>query len=250
MAVVCGGPQGATLAWNAADDAVADRLLALQDQEGLSETWTVDAGVILERRISHEINEIDVGVNVYGDGVTNGTNTFTSATGPFLPSMLGLTIYIQGHGTRVITQVTSANSIEFSGNAIAADTGIVFSTTLGQALFEDGETGSLAGTATVFSGVPDNILYSPSAPFDAQLLGRRVVLRDFGSREVTAVNSANEIEFDGAPVAAGDQRVFTLPVVLEEDEHQLLAGGKVIASQRRPDVVAATIVRWAVGGNV
>lgn len=235
MAVLAGGSQGARVAWDQGDDNAADRVLGLQAQIGRVESWTPSQGTVLGLREGSEVVVLDVGVNVYDDGVANGTNTFTSASAPFEASMVGLAIDIQGLGRRVVTAYTSASEIEVSGPVLAAGTGLRFNTPLGIAQFTDGVTDG------------SNTLTSASAPFNASHVGTRVGVHAHGSRLVTAFTSATEVELDGDPLPAGSGVYFTVLTDLEPSEQSLSAGGQVVSSHRLPRLAAATVMRWNVG---
>ena len=235
MAVVVGGNQGLVTAWNAGDNSPADRLLALQDQEGLISTWTPNAGLVLSRHVGLESVIIDVGVNVFADGVANGTTTFTSASAPFASAMVGLPITIFGHGRRVIESRVSASQVTVSGPAIPAATGIRFTQPLGISAFLDGVS------------VGTNALTSASGPFTAAMVGRRVTIDDLGTRLVTVFTSANSVTVDGSPLPAAVGRRFTVPVFAEAAERSLLSGAKVVDSHRSPAANTPTVVRWHVG---
>jgi hypothetical protein len=235
MAVVIGGSQGLVTAWNAGDNSPADRLLSLQAQEGLAGSWLPDSGTVLARVLGLETAQIDVGVNVFGDGVTNGTQTLTSASAPFAAAMVGLPITVFGHGRRVIETWVSASQVTVSGPAMAAGTGVRFTQPLGISAFLDGVTN---GT---------NDLTSASAPFTAAMVGRRTSIEDLGTREITAFTSATQITVDGSPLPAATGLRFTVPVFVEAADRRLLAGAKVIDSHRSPPANVATVVRWRVG---
>lgn len=235
MAVVIGGSQGLVTAWNAGDNSPADRLLALQDQEGLAGTWVPDAGTVLSRQLGLESAIIDVGVNVFADGVANGTTTFTSASAPFTRAMVGLPITVFGRGRRVIESWVSAGQVLLSGPGLVAGTGIRFTQPLGINAFLDGVT---AGT---------NVLTSASAPFTATMVGRHTTIDDLGTRVVTVFTSTSSVTVDGAPLPAATGRRFTVPVFTEAAERRLLAGAKVIDSHRSPAAALPTLVRWRVG---
>lgn len=236
MSVITGGAAGSLWAWDAADDNVADRLATLVSDAGLPGTWAPDTGALLAVRGGHEVAELDVGINVVTDGVTNGTNTLTSASGLFESSMVGLSVLITGHGTRVVTAYNSATSINFSGPVIAADTGLTVKLPVGISVFDDGVTD---GT---------NTLTSAAAPFNASHVGTTVSISDVGVREITAFNSASSVELDGAVVPAQEGRAFTLLTDIEPGDLGLeTAGGQVIDSHRHPRLNVASVMRWRVG---
>lgn len=235
MAVVIGGNQGLTWCWDAGVNNPADRLLALQRQEGRAETWLPDAGTVLTRRVGMSLVEIDVGINVYADGVANGTNTLTSASAPWLAAMVGLPFSISGRGQRVIENVVSASQITFSGPVIAAATGLKFTKPVGLNAFLDGVT----------TGA--NTLTSASGPFTAQHVGRRTTIDDLGTRVITVFNSATQVTVDGPVLPAATGRRFTVPVFTETADRRLLSGSKVIDSHRQQALNSPLVVRWRVG---
>lgn len=223
------------MAWNQADDCTADRLLGLRAQIGALTDLVPDRGAVTKTKIGNEIIDLDVGVNVFVDGVTDGSNTLTSASSPFTRAMIGLPITITGHGRRVIEAVIGPGEIEFSGQPIAAATGVRFTQPLGITAFDDGR-------------VDGNTLTSASQPFSPELVGRRLSLHLHGSREVTAYVSASEVTFDGSPLALQDGLRFTLPVVMEQAERSLSTnGGQIVDSRRVPSLTQATVVRWRFG---
>jgi hypothetical protein len=235
MAVLVGNTSGALVAYDQARDNAADRLLGLQAQVGAADVMVPDHGTVLSRKLGSEIIDIDVGLNVFNDGVANGTNTLTSASGPWTKAMVGLSFTIFGHGQRQIATYVSANEIEFSGPVIAVATGLRFTQPLGLALFEDG-------------AVDGNSLQSASAPFYSQLEGRHVSIVDLGSRMITAYVSPNEVSFDGAAVSpAQADRHFSVPVIMDRADRLLSAGGQIVDAHRTPDTAQAMTMRWRLG---
>lgn len=247
MAVIFGGSSGARVAWDAGVDSPADRLLALQAQEGSVYTLTPDRGSVLSRRVTPEMAEIEVGVSVFGDGVVSGGNTLTSASAPFESSMLGMTLLIHGFGRRTISSVASALQVVFDGPAVPNASNYRFTAPTGSALFMNGQTGSLAGTPNVMAGAPANKLASASAPFKPEMVGRRVSIAGVGSRRITVFTSVTEVTFDGPTVTASVDRRFTVPVFVEQAERQIKAGSKVLDSHRTPPMNTPTVVRWRLG---
>lgn len=231
MAVLIGGATGVRAVYNQADDNAADRILALFDQVGTA--LTPDQGVITRQKIGSEVAEIDVGVNVYADGVTYGDNRLTSASAPFTPTMVGLTISVSGHGQRVIENHVSAGEVELSGSVMAAATGVQFTTPLGIAGFD----------CTVSLGT---VITCADAPFYAQLVGRNVHIVNVGTRQVAAYTSATEIEVEGPAIADQDLRVF-VPIFMEQAERSLWAGSQIVDSHRLPAMNTATTIRWRLG---
>lgn len=226
----------ARVAYNQADDNAADRLLALQVQVGLASTMVSDSGVVLSRRIASEIIDIDVGLNVFGDGQTYGGSDrrITSASMPFTAAMVGLPITIYGHGRRFIEAFNGYGDVEYSGPVIAAQSGLRFTQPLGLVSFEDGQ-------------IDGNTLTSSSAPFYPQLVGRNVSVHELGTREVVSYASASEIELDGAASVLMQGLRFTLPVVMEQADRLLKSGSQVIDAHRSPPLTVPTIMRWRLG---
>lgn len=236
MAVLAGGSSGALLAWNQAEDNPADRVMGLQDQVGRPESWASSEGILLRTRVGSEITELDYAITSFDDGVTNGTNTLTSASAPFESSMVGLHISITGFGQRFVTSYTSASEIEFSGNPIVAGTGRRFTLPIGRALFEDG----------VFDGVTTN-LTSASAPFNPSHVGTTINVNALGTRVVEIYVSPTEVTLDGSPPAAQTGVLFTAITDVEPREINLSSGGQVVDSHRTPRTNSATVIRWRVG---
>lgn len=231
MAVFIGGATGSRVVHNQADDNAADRILAFRDQVGL--VLTPDQGVILREKIGSQVAEIDVGINVYADGRTYGTNRLTSVSAPFTPTMVGLTISVSGHGARVIEQVTAANDIEVSGSTMAINVGVRFTAPLGTAAFD--------------CQVSDYTkLTCADAPFYAELVGRNVYLVNVGLREVLSHTSATEIRVEGPAVADQILRVM-VPVFMERAQRGLWAGPQIVDSHRLPAMNTATTIRWRLG---
>jgi len=239
MAILIGGGTNALWAWNQADDNGADRILALEKQLGRVSSYIPDTGVVLENKNGAEISQIDVGVNVFADGQTYGTNRLTSVSNPFTRGMVGLPITISGYGQRVIESFTAAGDITFSGSTIPTGTGRRFTQPLGISGFTDG---------VISSG---NTLQSASSPFYAELVGRNVNIVNVGTREITAYTSASEVDFGGASVGDNTGVNFSIPIFIESREHSLeSAGGQIIDSHRVPASNAATVVRWRIGERV
>jgi len=234
MAVFMGGGLGTALAYDQADDNQADRLLALQNQIGLAETFV--SGHIISRKIGHETIEIDTGVNFFNDGITNGTNQLTTASStPFQKAMMGLPITIYGHGQRFIEVVNADNDIEFSGTPIDADTDIVFTQPLGLSSFLDGN-------------VDANSLGSASEPFHLSMEGKNVWIQGYGSRVIETYNSPGAIVFGGTPIPAQERIKFIIPVVMAAANRALLtASSQVIDSCRTPATSTAMVMRWRLG---
>lgn len=83
------------------------------------------------------------------DGVTNGTNTLTAASGTWSASDVGQGIFVGGvNQWRLITAVASATSLTFSGATIAAGSGRTW--TIGGAWATIGK--SLASTVQIVGG--------------------------------------------------------------------------------------------------
>ena len=236
MAVLLGGGSGVRVAYNQADDNGADRLLALQAQVGLAANMVGDSGAVLERRIASEIIDIDVGLNIFGDGQTYGGSDrrITSVSNPFTPTMVGLPITIFGHGQRVIEVHNGPGDVEYSGLAIAAQTGIRFTQPLGLVSFDDGN-------------VDGNTLTSVSTPFYSQLVGRNVSIHGLGTREIMAYTSPSEIDFGGTPSVVQLGLLFTLPMIVDKQDRSLLSGSQVIDSHRTPPLSTPTTMRWRLG---
>jgi hypothetical protein len=240
MAVLLGGGAGVRIAYNQADDNAADRLLALQAQVGRAVTMVGDVGVILQRRIGFELIDIDVGLNIFDDGQTYGEDpgppvhrTLTSASAPFMSTMLGLQMTIFGHGLRYIEKVVSATEIWYSGPAIAAATGLRFTQPLGLASFDDGH-------------VDGNVLTSVSGPFVPELVGRNVSIHELGTFAIATYTSPTEIVFKGSgPLIDGVR--FTVPVFMTEEDRLLLAGAQIIDAHRSPPLNTPTTMRWRLG---
>jgi hypothetical protein len=233
MAVIFGGANGARVAWDAAADSAADRLLALQAQEGTVYAFTTSRGSVINRRVGADYAEINVGINVFSDGVVSSGNTLSSASAPFLRSMLGMQVELADRGRRRITTVTTASQVTFDGPA-TTNGSIHFTLPTGYSAFNDG----------VVSG---NQLSSASAPFSASMVGRDLVIRGTGTRTITGFTSTSVITFDGAPVPDATQRIFNLPVFTAQREHAILAVGKVVDSHRVPALNTPTVVRWRIG---
>jgi hypothetical protein len=231
MAVFIGGAPGSRVAYNQADDNAADRILAFRAQVGL--VLTPDQGVILSEKIGNELAEIDVGISVYADGRTYGTNRLTSISSPFTPTMVGLSIIVSGHGQRVIELVTAANDIEVSGSVMPINVGLRFTTPLGTAAFDCQV--SLSTTLT-----------NTDSPFYPELVGRNVYLVNFGLREVLTYVSADEITIAGPAIANQILRVM-VPVFMERAERGLWAGSQIVDSHRLPAMNTATTIRWQMG---
>jgi hypothetical protein len=237
MAVLGGGSAGARLAWNQGDDNVADRLLGLEAQVGRVETWVPSSGAVADSKISNEIAQLDVGLNLFEDGVTNGTNTLTSVSAPFEASMVGLPITIFGQGRRVVASFVSATEITVNGAPIAAAVGLTFTTPIGITQFTDGET------------YGDQRLTSAAAPFNATHVGTRTSISGIGSRVITTYTSPTEVEVDGVAIPANQGRFFTLLTDSEPREESLTSGGQVVDSHRIPALTSPAIMRWEVGGR-
>lgn len=235
MAVVIGGNQGLTWGWDAGADNPTDRLLALQRQEGRAETWQPEAGTVLTRRVGISLVEIDVGINVFADGVANGTNTLTSASAPWLAAMVGLPFTVYGRGRRVIESVVSDSQITFSGPVIASATDLKFTRPVGINAFLDGVT------------VGTNTITSASAPFTSQHVGRRTTIDDLGTRVITAFTSATEVTVDGPALPAAAGRRFTVTIFTEAADRHMLSGPKVIDSHRQQAINYPLVVRWRIG---
>ncbi len=234
MAVLAGGSSGALWAWNQAEENPADRVMGLQAQVGRPETWVASEGFFLRSRVGSEITELDFAITALDDGVTNGTNTLTSASGPFEPSMVGLQISVVGFGQRFVTSYTSANEIEFSGNPIAAGSGRRFTLPIGRSQFNDGE---LSGTS----------LISASAPFNPSHVGTNANVNGLGTREIIAYISPTEVTLEGGPFPAQTGVLFTAVTDIEPREVSLSSGGQVVDSHRTPRTNVATTIRWRVG---
>jgi len=239
MAVIVGGTSGAKAAYDRARDNPADRLLALWQQIGDPSTLVPDHGTVLSIRRGSGVVEIEVGLNVFGDGQTYGgvDRRLTSVTAPFTKSMLGLPIKIFGYGSRVVEAVNSTSEIEYSGLAVDAGTGRRFTQPLGRASFFDGQ----------ISG--GNTLTSASEPFYPDLTGRPVVITDLGVRTMTYV-SATTVTFDGAAVADRIHVHFTVPVILGPEERSMeTAGGQVVDSHRVDEISTPTTILWRFGAR-
>lgn len=235
MAVIMGNALGARVAWDQLDDNVADRLLALDAQIGRPETLVPGAGTVLAIAEGQEIVEMDVSLNVLGDGVADGTNHLTSVSGPWTRAMVGLSLAILGHGQRTITAYHAAGDIEFSGSPIAAATGLRFTWPLGLVAFDDG----------VLDGLT---LTSVSAPFSADLVGGHVNIDGIGIRHIDTYVGDDEVTVDGAPVVYRNRLRFTLPVTASQAEHSLsTTGGQIVDGHRLPALATATTLRWRLG---
>lgn len=236
MAVLLGGGSAVRVAYNQKDDNAADRLLALQAQVGLVETFVGDLGTVLRRKIGFEIMDVDVGLNIFDDGQTYGGSDMrlTSASNPFTATMVGLQMTIIGHGQRYIEVYNGPGDIEYGGAVIDADTGLQFTQPLGTASFEDGQ-------------VSGNTITSVSAPFYAGLVGRNIHVDGLGSREISAYTSTSEIDFGGSAEPFRDGVLFTIPVILATADRQLIAGSQVIDSHRSPPLIMPTTMRWRLG---
>jgi len=238
MAVISGSSDGLFWSWRSSEQIASDRLLALQSQEGLAEDWQPDSGVVVKRLIGLSEVVVDVAVDVYIDGVTNGTNVLSSASAPFRPEMVGLAITVSGLGRRVIELVVSSSAVELSGPPMTAASGRHFTAPLGTAAFLDGVT------------YGDQRLTSVSAPFSASSVGRRTSIDDQGTRVITSFTSPSEVEVDGPPLPAAASRRFTLPVFSDPVDRGLeTGGGAVIESRRTPSAISPTILRWRIGGR-
>lgn len=236
MAVLAGGSAGTLLAWNQAEDNPADRVMGLQAQVGRPESWTASEGILLRTRVGSEITELDYALTAFDDGVTNGTVTLTSASGPFEKSMVGLTISIVGWGQRFVESFVSANEITFSGNPIVAGVSRRFTLPIGRALLDDG----------VFDGATSNLV-SATGAFNPSHVGTVVNINSLGSRLVTAYVSPTEVTIEGAAPPAGSSILFTLITDVEPAEVSLSSGAQVVDSHRTPRMNAAAVMRWRVG---
>jgi hypothetical protein len=235
MAVI-GGGTGIVVAWNSGDDCAADRLLSLQAQEGPFSSWQPDTGAVLSRSSGHELKALDVGVNVIGDGVTNGTQILSSASAPFLPSMTGLVIYVLGFGRRAVEAVISASQIRVSGPPLPAGVDRKFTLPLGASAYADG---------VVSSG---NRLSSASAPFSPGLVGTRVSIRDIGTRVIDSFIDDESVTIDGPSIPDSSELRFNIAVLTEPVDSKLLTStGKVIDSHRSPSSGSPLTVRWLIG---
>jgi hypothetical protein len=235
MAVFIAGGAGGRWAFNRGVDNGADQLIAFQAQTGPARTYVPDVGAILERQWTSENAQIDVGLNVFGDGQTFlGNNNLTSASAPFAKAMRGLSFLIFGHGQRTIVSVTDANTLIYSGPSMGDHTGLRFTQPLGLALFEDGI-------------VDGQVLTSALAPFAPRHVGQHVSLANLGTRIITAHNSATEVEVDGLPMIRQDGVFFTLPVIMEAADRLLAAGSQVIDAHRTPETNAPMVMRWHLG---
>lgn len=250
MAVICGGASAAKMAWDQRADNGVDRVCAVTAQEGALTGWSSSSGVVIARRVTSQAAIVDSGLGVYSDGVTDGSNTLTSASAPFAAVMTGLVMSVSGFGLRVIEQVTSPSAVVLSGPALAAGTGVQFATPVGVAAFADGQTGSLAGAGNWFDGVPDNIVYSPSAPFTADMVGSKITITGVGTREITSVPTANQAVVDGAAFGPADAVRFTLRAMAGGVDVTLTsAAAKTVAAVRVPRTAAPVIVRWQIAGR-
>lgn len=131
MGLIAGGSTGANLAWNTDLDNSSDRVLALQDQHGRADGWLPDSGTVDRISVGLESVEVESNQNKYTDGVTNGTNTLTSASNPFTAQMVNEQIEIEGFGTRTVASYVGPGEITFNGSPIAAGAGRTFSVPLG-----------------------------------------------------------------------------------------------------------------------
>lgn len=222
-------------AWDRARDNGADQLIALQAQVGPVADMVPDVGTIVDTHWAADGVQLDVGLNVYADGVTSAANNeLTSVSAPFAKAMLGLQTLIYGHGQRTITNVVSASKIVYSGLSAGDHTGLRFTQPLGIAAFMDGI-------------VYDNFLTSASAPFTPDIEGRHVSIAGAGTRLVTAYNSATEIEVDGALMALREGVHFTMPVIMAAADRLLSAGAQIIDAHRSPATNTPMIMRWHLG---
>lgn len=237
MAVIGGGiGSGLVVAWNAGDDCSADRLLSLQSQEGPIDSLVPSSGTVLKRVHGHDLQIIDVGANVFGDGATSGGQSLTSVSAPFTPAMVGLMIHVIGFGRRVVTSFVGTDHVTVDGPPLPVGTGRQFTLPLGVASFVDGQT------------TGGNTLLSASSPFTVSLVGTRISIADVGTRVVTAVPGPGELDFDGPPVPDDTGRRFNIIVsTTPEDSMLLTAGGKVIDSHRSPASSSPLLVRWRLG---
>jgi hypothetical protein len=236
MAVIAGGGSGVIVARDQISDNKSDRLLALQAQEGKFDDWASSHGSIVSRRTGSEFSQIDYGLSTYEDGVTNGTNTLTSASGPFEPGMVGLRVIIQNQGYRFIETYTSANEITFSGGVIAAATGVRFTTPVSIAQFTDGVS---YGT---------NVLTSASGPFTADMVGRKTSISAVGTREIVTYTSPTEIEVDGPAFGPAPGHYFTVAIDIPPTDVEMISGaGKTVDAHRTPRLTSPTLLRWVVG---
>ena len=236
MAVIAGGGSGVIVARDQISDNKSDRLLALQAQEGKFDDWVSSHGSVVSRRLGAEMSQIDYGLSTSEDGVTNGTNTLTSASGPFEAGMIGLRIYIQNQGYRFIETFTGANQISFSGAVIAAATGVRFTTPVSIAQFTDGVS---YGT---------NVLTSTSGPFTADMVGRKTSISGVGTRKIVTFTNANEIEVDGPVFGAAVGHYFTVAIDIPPTDVEMVSGaGKTVDAHRTPRLTSPTLLRWVVG---
>jgi hypothetical protein len=241
MAVLAGGGQAARLAFDTHADNKADRLLKLGSQYGDPGTWHSPDGPVLSLRRGFETLVLDVGVHVLVDGVTDGSNTLTSAAGRFEAAMAGLSLVIEGLGRRVIEAFVSPTEVLLSGPPLAAGTDRHFTLPTGVARFTDGVIGDPV------TGVAGNTLASDSAPFSSRLIGRLIMILDAGAREVVDVVSESELVFDGDPLPAATSVWFSMPVTTVAADRLLRSpGGVVIESSRSPELSSPTVVRWRV----
>lgn len=147
------------------------------------------------------------------DGVTNGTNTLTSATGTWAAGDIGHGIFIGGvNQWRLITAVASATSLTFSGATIASASGRTWTIggswlTIGKAL---GASGIASGdTVYIGAGVYREVVTvaMTSATVETQVIGDvdGVVTGDAGevrwtawtTDDKTAGSSSNVLELAG-----------------------------------------------------
>ena len=109
------------------------------------------------------------------DGVTNGTNTLTSASNPFLATMVGAEIDFDLYGKRTIVSFVGVGEITFDGAVIPVDTGVEFTLpgTIGATIEIDGamelddETNAFSDAVPALIGTLDNTTryVSSEAPY-------------------------------------------------------------------------------------